>query len=110
MDKYRDFFPNLALGAALLLAAAAAAPLFARVRLPGPAAFLAIGILAGALGIAPTGDLSSLTLERVGAVALFIILFKGGLDTGFERRVHQLGPSWHSVSRERRRLLLAWPS
>ena len=83
MDKYRDFFPSLALGAALLLAALAAAPLFARIRLPGPAAFLAVGIAAGALGIAPTGDLSELTLERVGAVALFVILFKGGLDTGF---------------------------
>ena len=84
MDKYRDFFPSLALGAALLLAALAAAPLFARIRLPGPAAFLAVGIAAGAFGIAPTGDLSALTLERVGAVALFVILFKGGLDTGFK--------------------------
>ena len=83
MEKYRDFFPSLALGAALLLAALAAAPLFARFRLPGPAAFLAVGIAAGALGIAPTEDLSTVTLERVGAVALFFILFKGGLDTGF---------------------------
>ena len=82
MDTYRHFFPILALGAALLLAALAAAPVFARFRLPAPAAFLAVGIVVGALGIAPTEDISTVTIERLGAVALFVILFKGGLDTG----------------------------
>ena len=83
MDQYVDFFPELALAAALLLAALAAAPLFERIRLPSPAAFLAIGMAAGLLEIAPTSDLSVVRLEQVGAVALFVILFQGGLSTGF---------------------------
>ena len=83
MDEYVDFFPELALAAALLLAALAAAPLFERIRLPSPAAFLAVGIAAGLLEIAPTADLPVVRLEQVGAVALFVILFQGGLSTGF---------------------------
>ena len=83
MDQYVDFFPELALAAALLLAALAAAPLFERIRLPSPAAFLAVGMAAGLLEIAPTSDLSVVRLEQVGAVALFVILFQGGLSTGF---------------------------
>jgi cell volume regulation protein A len=84
MDQYVDFFPELALAAALLLAALAAAPLFERIRLPSPAAFLAVGMAAGLLEIAPTADLSVVRLEQVGAVALFVILFQGGLSTGFK--------------------------
>ena len=84
MDQYIDFFPELALAAALLLAALAAAPLFERIRLPSPAAFLAVGMAAGLLEIAPTADLSVVRLEQVGAVALFVILFQGGLSTGFK--------------------------
>ena len=83
MSEYADFFPQLALAVALLLAALAAAPFFERIRLPSPAAFLAVGIAAGLLGVAPTGDLPIVTLEQVGAVALFVILFHGGLGTGF---------------------------
>jgi potassium/hydrogen antiporter len=83
MSEYADFFPQLALAVSLLLAALAAAPLFERIRLPSPAAFLAVGIVAGLLGVAPTGELPIVTLEQVGAVALFVILFHGGLGTGF---------------------------
>lgn len=83
MSEYADFFPQLALAVALFLAALAAAPFFERIRLPSPAAFLAVGIAAGLLGVAPTGDLPIVTLEQVGAVALFSILFHGGLGTGF---------------------------
>ena len=83
MSEYADFFPQLALAVGLLLAALAAAPLFERIRLPSPAAFLAVGIVAGLLGVAPTGELPIVTLEQVGAVALFVILFHGGLGTGF---------------------------
>jgi cell volume regulation protein A len=82
MREYADFFPTLALAVGLLLAALAAAPLFERLRLPSPAAFLAVGIVAGLLGIAPTAELRVVTLEQVGAVALFAILFEGGLGTG----------------------------
>jgi potassium/hydrogen antiporter len=83
VHEYIDFFPELALAAALLLAALAAVPLFERIRLPSPAAFLAVGITAGLLGVAPTTELPVVRLEQVGAVALFVILFQGGLSTGF---------------------------
>jgi len=83
MPEYADFFPKLALAVALLLTALAAAPFFERIRLPSPAAFLAVGIAAGLFGVAPTGELPVVTLEQIGAVALFAILFQGGLGTGF---------------------------
>ena len=83
MAALADFFPKLLVLAGLLLAALAAAPLAQRLRLPGPAAFLAVGIVAGLTGVAPTEDLSPLTLERIGAVLLYAILFQGGLATGF---------------------------
>lgn len=91
MAEYADFFPQLALGAALLLAALGAAPLFERVGIPAPAAFLAIGIAGGLVGIAPTSDLAASTLEQIGAVALFAILFQGGLATGWT--------AWRRVAR-----------
>jgi cell volume regulation protein A len=83
MSEYADVFPNLFALAVLLLVALAATPLARRVGLPGPAAFLAVGIVAGAVGLAPTEDLSLVALEQVAAVALYAILFQGGLDTGF---------------------------
>ena len=83
MDEYADFFPQLAVVAALLLAALAAAPLLERLHVPGPAAFLAVGIAAGLLDVGPARDLSAATLEQIGAVALMVILFQGGLVTGF---------------------------
>ena len=83
MAALTDFFPKLLVLAGLLLAALTAAPLAQRLRLPGPAAFLAIGIIAGLTGIAPTKELSPVTLEQIGAVALYAILFQGGLATGF---------------------------
>ena len=83
MAEYVHFFPQLAAATALVAAALAAAPLFERVRLPSPAAFLAVGVGAGLLGVAPTKELSVVRLEQVGAVALFVILFQGGLGTGF---------------------------
>ena len=56
MSEYADFFPQFALAVTLVLTAFAAAPFFERLRLPSPAAFLAVGIVAGLLGVAPTGD------------------------------------------------------
>ena len=84
MAEFADLFPKLLLLAALLLAALAAAPLARRIGLPGPAAFLVVGIVAGLTGIAPTEELSTVTLEQIGAVALYLILFQGGLATGFQ--------------------------
>ena len=102
MLEYADFFPKLALAAALLLAALASAPLFERLRLPSPAAFLGVGIAAGLLGIAPTGELPVVTLEQMGAVALFVILFQGGLVPVSVRPARLLGRSSRWASSELR--------
>jgi cell volume regulation protein A len=82
MAEYADFFPRLFSFAALLLIALAASPFARRIGIPAPAAFLAAGVAVGALGLAPTEDLDVVTLEQIGAVALYAILFQGGLDTG----------------------------
>jgi potassium/hydrogen antiporter len=83
MDALTDFSPQLLLVAALLLAALAAAPLAGLVGIPGPAPFLAVGIAAGLTGIAPVDGLSGLHLQEIGVIALYAILFQGGLATGF---------------------------
>lgn len=83
MDAFADFFPSLLVVAVLLLAALAAEPLAQRIGLPGPASFLAVGIVAGLADIGPVGDLGALRLEEIGAIALYAILFQGGLSTGF---------------------------
>jgi len=88
---YADFFPTLALSSGLLVAALVAAWAVEHLRLPSSAAFLAVGMIAGLAGIAPTEGLSTATIEQVGAVALFLILFKGGLDTGLA--------AWRSAAR-----------
>lgn len=83
MDAFSDFFPQLLLLAALLGAALALAPVARRLHLPGPVAFLAVGIGAGLAGIDLIEQLTPLGLEQIGAVALYAILFQGGLSTGF---------------------------
>lgn len=92
MSEYARLFPALAVSAALLLVALAAAPFLARFRLPAPAAFLGVGMAAGALGLAPVDELSDVALEQIGAVALFLILFQGGLATGFTAWRRAAGP------------------
>jgi cell volume regulation protein A len=82
VDAYADFFPDLLAFSVLLLIAIAAAPLAARVGLPGPAAFLGVGIVAGATDLIPTDELGPLHLEQIASVALFAILFQGGISTG----------------------------
>ena len=83
MHALEDFFPTLIVAAGLLLAALVGAPLARRLGLPGPAAFLAVGIAAGLSGISPIEDVSTLRLEQVGAILLYGILFQGGLETGY---------------------------
>ena len=82
MAELTNFFPQLLAFAVLLLVALAAAPLARRLRLPAPAAFLVVGVVAGLAGINPAENISRLTLEKVGAIALYGILFQGGLSTG----------------------------
>jgi potassium/hydrogen antiporter len=92
MDAFADFFPYLLVFAVLLLAAIALTPMVEAVGLPGPAAFLAVGIVAGYLDVVPTDRLGALPLEQIGAVALYGILFQGGLATGYRAWRTQAGP------------------
>ena len=91
MDAFTDFFPDLLLVSGLLAAALALAPVAARLGLPGPAAFLGVGIAAGLLGASPIDALSTESLEEIGALALYAVLFQGGLSTGYR--------AWRSVAR-----------
>jgi cell volume regulation protein A len=85
MDRLADFFPDLLVIASLIVAAVGLAPLASKIGLPGPAAFLAVGLGAGLLGIVPTDELGPVALEEIGALALYAILFQGGLTTGIGR-------------------------
>ena len=92
MDALADFFPHLLVFAALLLAAIALTPAVESIGLPGPAAFLAVGVLAGSLGIVPTDRLGELPLEQIGVLGLYAILFQGGLATGYTAWRKEAGP------------------
>ena len=83
LSELADFYPQLLVAAVLLLAALAAGPLAHAVGLPEPAAFLAVGIVAGAAGVQPVGDLTPLELQQIGTLALYAVLFQGGLSTGW---------------------------
>jgi potassium/hydrogen antiporter len=83
VESFADFFSDLAIIAALLLAALGASIVTHRAGLLGPAAFLALGIVAGLIEAIPTEGLGALPLEEIGALALYAILFQGGLSTGF---------------------------
>jgi cell volume regulation protein A len=91
MDAFSDFFPDLLLVCSLLAAALALAPVAARFGLPGPAAFLAVGITAGLIGASPIDALGTQSLEKIGALALYAVLFQGGLSTGYR--------AWRPVAR-----------
>jgi potassium/hydrogen antiporter len=83
MSDFTAFFPGALVVVALLFVAVAAAPVAARLGFPAPAAFLAVGVVAGLAGWGPFEDLGPLPLEEIGALALYAILFQGGLSTGF---------------------------
>ena len=92
MSELADYYPQLLVAAALLLAALAVGPLAHRVGLPEPAAFLAVGIVAGVAGVQPVGDLSPLALQQIGTLALYAVLFQGGLSTGWAAWRRQARP------------------
>jgi cell volume regulation protein A len=84
MEALESFYSDLLILSGLLLAAFAISAVAQRFGLPGPAAFLAAGIVAGLIDAIPTdGLLETLPLEKIGAIALYAILFQGGLSTGF---------------------------
>ena len=92
MDALADFFPHLLVFAALLLAAIALTPAVESIGLPGPAAFLAVGVTAGYLELIPTDRLGELPLEQIGVLGLYAILFQGGLATGYTAWRKEAGP------------------
>jgi potassium/hydrogen antiporter len=75
---------HLILIAGALMAAGLAASLLAsRVRVPGLVLFLGVGMVIGSDGLGWI-DFSDYKLERdIGIIALILILFEGGLTTGF---------------------------
>ncbi len=81
MSELSDFYPQILLVVVALLVAIAASPLAHRVGLPAPGAFLALGIVLG-LVRPDVVDLPSLLVEQIGVVALFVVLFHGGIATG----------------------------
>lgn len=83
MAALPDFYVAVLIAMALLVCALAVAPLAHRAWLPEPAGFLAVGVIAGALGLQPIGDLSALDLQQIGSLALYAVLFQGGLSTGW---------------------------
>ena len=91
MDAFAEFFPELLTVALLLLTAIALTPVVQMAGLPGAAAFLAVGVIAGLTDAIPTDGLGELPLEEIGAVALYAVLFQGGLSTGFR--------AWRSEAR-----------
>ena len=91
MDQLTAFFPDLLVVSLVLLGAVALAPVASLLGLPGPAAFLAAGIVVGLLDIVPTDGLGAVPLEEIGAIALYAVLFQGGLSTGFR--------AWRSCAR-----------
>jgi cell volume regulation protein A len=80
-------------GGALLAAGVLASAVAARVRLPALLLFLGLGMLVGsdALGWIDFANYSLAHL--VGTVALLLILFEGGLNTGFRTLRPVLGPA-----------------
>lgn len=92
MDDLAAFFPDLLVAASLLAAALALAPVFQHLRLPGPAAFLAVGVVAGLAGLDIREAFSPLEIEKIGILALYGILFQGGLATGFAAWRRCAGP------------------
>ena len=91
MDQLTAFFPDLLVISIVLLGAVALAPVASALGLPGPVAFLAAGIVAGLLDLVPTDGLGAVPLEEIGAIALYAVLFQGGLSTGFR--------AWRSCAR-----------
>ncbi len=91
MDHLADFFPVLLVISVVLLVAVALTPIASALGLPGPAAFLAAGVVAGLVGVVPTDRLGAVPLQEIGALALYAVLFQGGLSTGFR--------AWRSCAR-----------
>jgi cell volume regulation protein A len=75
---------ELILIAGVLLAAGIAGALLAdRVRIPGLLLFLALGMLAGSEGIGGIDFTNTVLARTLGTIALVLILFEGGITSGW---------------------------
>ena len=80
-------------GGGLLAAGVVASTVAARLRLPALILFLALGMAVGSDGLGWI-DFANYSLARlVGTIALVLILFEGGLATGFRALRPVLGPA-----------------
>jgi len=80
-------------GGGLLAAGVLASAVAARVRLPALLLFLGLGMLVGSDGFGWIDFANYSLAHLVGTVALLLILFEGGLTTGFRALRPVLGPS-----------------
>ena len=80
-------------GGALLAAGVLASAVAARVRLPALLLFLGLGMLVGSDGLGWIDFANYSLAHLVGTVALLLILFEGGLATGFRELRPVLAPA-----------------
>jgi cell volume regulation protein A len=92
MTEAADFGRIVLIAAVGFAAAILSSRISERLRLPAPALFLAVAAIAS--DIAPgLGDVLSVRdVERIGVVALIVILFDGGMQIGWARARQSLGP------------------
>jgi len=80
-------------GGALLAAGVVASAVAARLRLPALVLFLGLGMAVGTDGLGWIDFANYSLAELVGTIALVLILFEGGLATGFRALRPVLGPA-----------------
>src|SRR4051812_16034681 len=81
-------------GGALLAGALVASVFAARARLPVLLLFLAVGIVVGSGGTGWVSFGNYEAAQRIGTIALALILFEGGLSTGLEKIRPVLAPAF----------------
>jgi cell volume regulation protein A len=91
MDELSNFGLVVLIVAAGFTAAVALSKLTERIPIPGPALFLLVGAVAS--DVFPClSVLDAQSVERIGVVALIVILFDGGMHVGWRRFQSSAGP------------------
>ncbi|MDX6546225.1 MAG: potassium/hydrogen antiporter, partial [Gaiellales bacterium] len=92
MSEAADFGRIVLIAAVGFAAAILSSRISERLRLPAPALFLAAAAVASDL-VPGLGDVLSVRdVERIGVVALIVILFDGGIEIGWPRARQSLMP------------------
>ena len=93
MSEIDDFAAVVLIVAGGLFVAVAMSKVGAWFPIPGPAIFLIVAAVAG--DVFPGLEVVSIeTATRIGAIALIVILFEGGMDVGWGR----FRRSWHEIT------------